>query len=115
MNVGGRWYGVEDSTAVGALWEPWYRNHRLGAGLLNIITVLDKAAEPGPEHLEAARAWVDQSIGTVRKLFGDAPAGQPGDLLPVIRDTGEAGLSHADQSYRLKNSMRAATSRSAGG
>lgn len=122
LNVGGRWYRVDGSTPVGALWEPWYRDHRLGVGtgavkpltaravahgarLLNIFTVLDKATEPGPQHFEAARAWVDLSIATVRKLFGDAPAGKPGRLLAVIREAGEVGMSHGDQGQRFKNSM----------
>ena len=45
------------------------------------------------------------SIATIRKLFGDAPAGDPGRLLAVIREAGEEGLSHGDQGQRFKNSM----------
>ena len=41
------------------------------ARLLVIFAALDGATE-APEHFEAARAWVDVSIATIRKLFGDA-------------------------------------------
>jgi hypothetical protein len=63
-----------------------------------IFATLDQADELTPEHFHAARAWTDLSTATNRFLFDDVTTGATGRLLNAIREAGEDGLSHAEQS-----------------
>ncbi len=111
----GRIYSITGTTRE--RWESFYVERREGiagegpivrsyssrhvahaARLAITFAAIDGATELEPAHIEAAIAWCDYSLDTVRYVFGDRPTSpDAAKLLAATREAGADGLTGTQQ------------------
>ena len=110
----GATYRITDDLA--GVWDPFYVERRTGmldesplvrvfahrqpahaARLAITFAAIDGSTALRPADIEAAIAWCDYSLDTVRFVFGDGATGDAGKLLAAIRSEGDKGLDGTAQ------------------